>query len=271
MAVTLKSPPDRQLMAVDGLTLEYRDLPARHRNRPTLVLLHEGLGCLALWRHFPDDLATATGCRTVAWSRAGYGNSDAYPQCRTDDYLHHEAYTALPPVLAALHIERPLLIGHSDGASIALLFAARFPEQTAGVVAMAPHEFVEEETLAGIRSTVQAWRETDLPKRLARYHRQPERVFREWSETWLSPSFRHWNITDVLSSIRCPVLALQGENDPYATLRQIEVIAERVPETHLLCLPHCGHAPHQDQTAAVLRILTEWINARDPEAWHPHS
>jgi len=245
---------------VNGLKLEYRDFPPTAEGRPTLLLLHEGLGCVSMWRHFPEKLAAATGCRLIVWSRAGYGGSEAYPEARTPRYMHREGEEILPAFLAALGIERPLLIGHSDGGSIALIFAGAFPEVPLGIAIMAPHEFVEEVTLAGIRMAKTAWETTDLPKKLARYHHeQTERVFGDWNDTWLSPAYRDWNIEEYLPKIRCPVLAIQGEDDEYATMRQIDVIAEQVPGTQLLKLPQCGHSPHRDQEAAVLEALAAFI------------
>lgn len=247
-------------LVVNGLRLECRDIPAAMAGRPELVLLHEGLGCVAMWRDFPEKLAAATGCRVIVGSRAGYGGSEAYPEARTPRYLHREAEEALPALLAALHVERPVIIGHSDGGSITLIFAGAFPEVPLGIVVMAPHEFVEAETLAGIRRARSAWESTDLPKKLARYHHaQTERVFRDWSDCWLSPLFRDWNIEDYLPKIRCPVLAIQGVDDEYATLRQIDAIAERVPGTRLLKLDRCGHDPQRDQEAAVLGALVEFV------------
>lgn len=248
-----------QHLTVDGLRLETRDLPACAEGRPVLVLLHEGLGCAALWRAFPAKLAAATGCRVIAGSRAGYGASEPHAEPRTPRYLHREAEEALPAFLAALGIRRPVLIGHSDGGSIALLFAAAFPEVPLGIAVMAPHEFIEAETLAGLRAARKAWATTDWPRKLARYHADAPRVFREWNDLWLSAPFRDWNIEACLRDIHCPVLAIQGEDDEYATLRQIEVIAEQVPGTQLLKLPRCGHAPHQDQEAEVLAVLAAFV------------
>lgn len=246
-------------LVVQGLTLEYRDYPAAAEGRPTLLLLHEGLGCVAMWRHFPEKLAEATACRVVVWSRAGYGGSEPNPAPLSPDYMHREGEDALPALLAALGIARPLLIGHSDGASIALIFAGAFPEVPLGVAVMAPHEFVEEETLAGIRAAREIWSATDWPKKLARYHQDAPRVFGEWNDAWLAPAFRDWNIEAYLAKICCPVLAIQGEDDEYATMRQIEVIAERVPGTQLLKLPQCGHSPQRDQEAAVLDALAAFV------------
>lgn len=245
---------------VGGLRIEYLDLPAAAPGRPALVLLHEGLGCAAMWRSFPQHLAAATGCRVVAGSRAGYGASDPPPEPRTPRYMHREAEEALPAFLAALGIARPVLIGHSDGGSIALLFAAAFPEVPLGIAVMAPHEFIEAETLAGLRAAREAWATTDWPRKLARHHADAPRVFREWNDTWLSPAFRDWNIEACLRDIRCPVLAIQGEDDEYATLRQVEVIAGKVPGARLLKLPRCGHAPFKDQEAQVLAALVEFVN-----------
>lgn len=247
-------------LVVNGLRLEYRDYPATVAGRPELLLLHEGLGCVAMWRHFPEKLAAATGCRVIVWSRAGYGGSQAYAEPRTTRYMHREAEEALPALLAELKIERPLLIGHSDGGSIALIFAGAFPGVPRGIAVLAPHEFVEEETLAGIREARTAWQTTDLPQKLARYHHaQTERVFSDWNDCWLSPPFRDWNIEEYLPRIRCPVLAIQGEDDEYATLRQIDAIAEQVPGTQLLKLANCGHTPQRDQEAAVLEALTAFV------------
>ncbi len=246
-------------ITVQGLRLEYRDYPAQRENLPTLLLLHEGLGCVGMWRHFPEKLAAATGCRLIVWSRAGYGGSQAYPEARTARYMHREAEEALPALLAELHIEHPVLVGHSDGGSIALLFAAAFPEVPLGIAVMAPHEFVEAETLAGILAAKTAWTASDWPQKLARYHADAPRVFSDWNATWLSAEFRDWNIESCLPRIRCPVLAIQGEDDEYATMRQIDTIAAAVPGTRLLKLPNCGHSPQRDQESAVLAALSEFV------------
>ena len=248
-------------LTVDGLRVEYRDLPAAVAGRPVLVLLHEGLGSASMWGRFPERLAAATGCRVIVGSRAGYGHSEPYPEPRTARYQHREGEEALPAFLAALGVVRPVVIGHSDGGTMALLYAAAHPDAPLGIALMAPHEFIEEETLAGIRAAGEAWRTTEWPTRLARHHADAARVFREWHDVWLSPEYRHWNIEDRLPLITCPVLAIQGVDDEYASLRQIEVIADRVPGTRLLALPSCGHAPHRDQEAAVLAALAEFINS----------
>jgi pimeloyl-ACP methyl ester carboxylesterase len=175
--------------------------------------------------------------------------------------MHREALEALPALIDALQIERPILFGHSDGGSIALIFAGAFPQLPRGVIVMAPHEFVEEETLAGIRAAKTAWTSSDWPQKLARYHQDAERVFSDWNDTWLSPAFRDWNIEEYLPAIGCPVLAIQGEDDEYATMRQIDVIAQAVPKTELLKLPACGHSPQRDQPARVLIAMTEFVRS----------
>ena len=246
-------------LEVGGRRLEYVEFPAHRPGSPVILLLHEGLGCVAMWRHFPERVAAVTGCRTIAWSRAGYGHSSPHPAPRTPRYMHDEALAALPALLGELGVERPLLFGHSDGGIIALIFAGAFPEVPLGVIVMAPHEFVEEETLAGIRAAREAWTETDLAQKLARYHHDAGRVFRDWNDTWLSADFRDWNIEEYLPQIRCPVLAIQGVADEYATMRQIEVIGERVAGTALLKLPACGHSPHRDQPAAVLGAVDAFV------------
>lgn len=246
-------------VTVKGLKLEYRDFPATVENRPPLLLLHEGLGSVTMWRHFPEKLAARTGCRVIVWSRAGYGGSEPYAEARTPRYMHREGEEMLPAFIAALGIDKPVLVGHSDGGSIALIFSGAYPEVPLGIAVMAPHEFVEEETLAGIRAARKVWDETDWPHKLGRYHRDPQRVFSDWNDCWLSPPFRDWNIEDYLPKIRCPVLAIQGEDDEYATMRQIEVIADAIPGTQLLKLAHCGHSPQRDQESAVLEALDAFI------------
>jgi pimeloyl-ACP methyl ester carboxylesterase len=246
-------------LVIAGMRLEYVDHPARTAGLPTILMLHEGLGCVAMWRHFPQQVAMITGCRVIAWSRAGYGHSQPYAKARTARYMHREALEQLPALLAELQVTRPLLFGHSDGASIALIFAGAFPDVPLGVIAMAPHEFVEEKTLTGITAAKAAWTATDLPHKLARHHADAPRVFAKWNDCWLAPDFAAWNIEEYLPVIRCPVLAIQGEDDEYATMRQIDVIAEQVPDTMLLKLSECGHSPHRDQPEVVLWAVDTFV------------
>ncbi|HQC78960.1 MAG TPA: alpha/beta hydrolase [Accumulibacter sp.] len=249
-------------VTIDGATLEYDDLPARHGGRPSLVFLHEGLGSVAMWRDFPARVAAATGCRVFQWSRQGHGWSSPLPAPRTPRYLHEEA-ERLPTLLAALAIEQPLLIGHSDGGSIALLHAAAFPEQVAGAVVLAPHEFVEDKALDGIRRAGISYASGDWRQKLGRHHRDPDAVFHAWHDVWLAPAYRTWDITACLPSIRCPVLAIQGEDDEYATMRQIECIADGAAEVELLKLANCGHSPHRDQPEAVCEAIVRFLARLD--------
>ncbi len=248
-----------------GRSLEYQLIPAHQIDRPTLVFLHEGLGSVAMWRDFPARVAQLTGCRTLIWSRTGYGQSSPLPAPRTARYMHEEALDVMPALFARLGIERPVLIGHSDGGSIALIHAGAYPERVAGLVVLAPHEFVEEKALAGIRQAGELYAASDWRERLGRYHRDPDAVFRAWHDTWLSPAFRDWNIEEYLPAIRCPVLAIQGEDDEYATMRQIEAIAEAAPggagggDIDLLRLADCRHTPQRDQTDAVLAAIAAFL------------
>jgi pimeloyl-ACP methyl ester carboxylesterase len=255
--------PGAFTVAVNGLRLEGRDLPARQPGRPTLVLLHEGLGCAGAWRKFPDALALSTGCRVVAWSRAGYGGSDPYGSPRTARYLHEEAETALPATLDALGVSAPVLVGHSDGASIALLYAGGPRARSVrGVAALAPHTWVEDVTLRGVRAARAAWDApgSTLAGRLAKWHADPARVYLDWADTWLRDDFRGWDIREALPRVTAPVLGIQGEQDEFGSMRQLEALRERVPGgATLLKLPRCGHSPHKDAEGAVLRALTDWV------------
>lgn len=248
------------LIDIGGQNLEYVHLPACQPGRPPLVFLHEGLGSVGMWRNFPAQVAQATGCSALVWSRLGYGQSDPLPGRRTPAYLHEEALLRLPALLRALGVDRPILIGHSDGGSIALIHAAGYAPHLAGVVVLAPHEFVEEKALAGIRHAGEVYAKTDWPLRLGRFHRAPDAVFRAWHDTWLAPEFRAWDITDCLPRITCPLLAIQGKDDEYATMRQIECIAERAPDVELLELAACRHSPHRDQPQAVIAAISRFVD-----------
>ena len=253
-------------LVVEGRTrqIEYEWINAGRASAPLVVFLHEGLGSLAMWRDYPRQLCTAAGTRGLVFSRAGYGQSTrrAADEKWPVDFMHRQAYNVLPALFAHLEItERVWLFGHSDGGSIALLFAAAFPERVAGVIAVAPHIFVEDVSIRSIEAARTLYRTTDLRERLARYHADPDSAFWGWNDIWLDPAFRTWNIEDRLANIRCPLLAVQGEDDEYGTMAQIEGIARRVPRAQLLKLPACGHSPHRDQpqllTAAVVSFLRE--------------
>lgn len=228
---------------------------------PVLVFLHEGLGTIRGWRDVPDHLAATTGRPALVYERTGYGGSGPVALPRPLDYLAREAEDVLPRLLDHLGIARALPIGHSDGGSIALLFAASFPERCVAAVTEAAHVFVEEISLAGIRAAVAAYETGDLKARLARQHGEnTEGAFRGWSDTWLSPNFRDWSIADRLPAIRCPVLVLQGAEDEYGTPAQVEAIARGVSgpaEPHLI--PACGHAPHHQAREITLGLIAEFV------------
>jgi len=237
---------------------------------PLMVFLHEGLGSVAMWRDFPRRLCDALGWRGLVYSRPGYGRSTPRPPGEQwgTDFLHRQARELLPALLACLGVDAaarpPWLVGHSDGGSIALLHAAHHPGQVAGVVAMAPHVFVEDVSIDSIRNARRAWLETDLPHRLARYHDDPDSAFWGWNQAWLNPPFRDWNVEAELDAIRCPVLAIQGVDDEYGTLAQIRGIARRVPGTRLLELAHCGHSPHRDQPERVIAEVAAFVERTPP-------
>jgi pimeloyl-ACP methyl ester carboxylesterase len=242
-----------------GGPVEHRIVPATRAGAPVIVFLHEGLGSARLWRDFPDELCARTGCGGLVHSRHGYGASAPPAAPRRADYLHVEARLGLPALLSALGIRRPILFGHSDGASIALIHAASGHE-VAGMVLEAPHVFVEEETLAGIRAAGEAWRGTDLPARLGRHHADAARVFADWHDTWLSPEFRGWNIEDLLPAIEAPALVIQGAGDEYGTAAQLEAIARQAGGgCETILLEDCGHAPHRDRREAVLDATTRFV------------
>jgi pimeloyl-ACP methyl ester carboxylesterase len=243
--------------------LEYAWIDAGHAGAPLVVFLHEGLGSVAMWRHFPEALCAAAGMRGLVFSRYGYGRSTPRPAVEKwpVDFMHVQAHVVLPALFARLGIDdAPWLFGHSDGASIALLYAAAFPARVAGLVAVAPHVFVEEVSVTSIERARVAYEATNMREKLARYHDDPDSAFRGWNGIWLDPAFRAWNIEQYLPRIRCPVLAVQGEDDEYGTMAQIDAIARLVPHARLLKLPGCGHSPHRDQPAAMTDAVVAFLN-----------
>ncbi|MFH2219363.1 MAG: alpha/beta hydrolase [Pseudomonadota bacterium] len=227
----------------------------------TLVFLHEGLGCIELWRDFPEVLCSATGCRGLVYERKGYGDSDVLSGPWTADYLIEEATVDLPGVLAACDIDDAVLIGHSDGGTIALIASATNGDAVRGIITEAAHIFVEDITLEGIRKAVEAFATTRLKEKLARYHKdRTETVFRRWAERWLSDEFRSWNINAYLPRITCPALIIQGEDDEYGTSAQLEGIARGVsgPVAAKL-IPDCGHIPHFQARDTVLKEMAQFV------------
>ncbi|MCW5623737.1 MAG: alpha/beta hydrolase [Burkholderiales bacterium] len=229
-------------------------------DRPTLVLLHEGLGSVALWKKFPDEVAAATGCPVLVYSRHGYGRSDRLIAPRAVDYMHHEALVVLPEVLDALDVADPVLVGHSDGGSIALIHAGSGIRPVCSVVALAPHVFVEDLTVTSIAQAKVAFETTDLPQKLGRYHDDVESTFRGWNDIWLHPDFRAWNIESYLPGITCPVLLIQGEDDQYGTRAQVDAIADQVSgPAEVLMLENCGHSPQVDRKEAVIAAVRKLV------------
>ncbi len=230
---------------------------------PTLVFLHEGLGSIGQWGSFPAQLCALTGLPGLVYERWGYGRSEGLTGPRPDDYLQQEAQNSLPEALAACGIvDPPILFGHSDGASIALLFAAFHPDQTQAVISEAAHVFVEEVCLAGIRMARTTYEQGDLQTGLRRHHGDnTEWMFRGWSEVWLQPGRRDWNMMAELSAIACPTLIIQGQDDEYGTRAQVDAIANGVAgPTEILWLPGCGHSPHHQAREAVLGVTGRFIN-----------
>jgi pimeloyl-ACP methyl ester carboxylesterase len=246
-----------------GHRLEYIDLPAHQIERPPLILLHEGLGSVSMWREFPAQLAAVTGCRTVAYSRYGFGRSSPRREPYNVRFMHDESLNVLPELRAKLRIERPVLIGHSTGASMSLIHAGAGNWEVAGVVVMAPLCFVEEFNLESIRNARTVFETTDMKQKLARYHDDAEAVFWGWNDIWLNPDFKTWSLEEYLPGIRCPVLGILGEDDEYSTRRQLDLIAHKAvnsPDVDLLYLADCRHSPHRDQPEVVLEAITHFID-----------
>ena len=231
----------------------------------TIVFLHEGLGSRAMWRDFPARLAGALGMQGLVYSRPGYGKSTprAAEERWEPDFMHRQAHEVLPAFLDALGITGKVsLYGHSDGGSIALLFAARFPRRVEKVIVAAPHIFVEDLSVESIERTRAAYLETDLRERLARYHEDVDSAFWGWNDIWLAPPFREWSIEAEIAAIEAPVLAIQGMDDEYGTMAQVDGIARLVERVELAKLAGCGHSPHRDQPEAVIRAAVDFSRSR---------
>jgi pimeloyl-ACP methyl ester carboxylesterase len=249
----------RSIELSSGCSVEIRVIESRDPALPWVVFLHEGLGSVSLWRDFPDRVAEATGLGALIYSRHGYGQSSALTQPRQPDYMHREALDVLPVLLRELEISKPVFFGHSDGASIALIHAGA-GHPVAGLIAEAPHVFVEDISLRGAAQAAHVYRTTDLPARLARHHRDADKTFWGWHDIWTSASFRDWNIESYLPSITCPTLLIQGEQDEYGSIAQIDAIADKTKGTtskHLL--PNCGHSPHREQADVTLELAIEFL------------
>ena len=249
-----------EYIEVAGHRLEYywTRLPAA--GETVLVFLHEGLGSASLWRDFPAAVASATGYPALVYSRYGYGGSDIFGEPRGVDYMHHEALEVLPALRAAFGIDDAVLVGHSDGASIALIHAGARQWPVRALALEAAHVFVEDESIAGIEAAKVAYQSTDLPQRLGRHHTEPDKTFFGWNDIWLDPAFRAWNIEEYLAAIDCPTLVIQGEDDEFGTIAQVAAIRDQATgrvETRVL--DACGHSPHRDQPNQTLDAIAGFL------------
>ena len=255
-------------IVADGKRLEASAFGPPPDAAPTLVLLHEGLGCVALWRDFPEKLAAATGLGVFVTSRAGYGRSDSIALPRPLDYMTREARFSLPVVLGAIGFKRGALVGHSDGASIAAIYAGEHDdERVKGLVLMAPHLFAEESGLASIADAKRAYESGDLKPKLAKYHAHVDAAFLGWNGAWLDPAFTAWNIEPFVERWRTPALVIQGVDDQYGTLAQVRAIERRAPtRVTSLILENCKHSPQFEQPQATLDAIAEFCKLRLQEA-----
>ena len=255
--------PNEGIAWADGRELEFHRYAASKDGLPPIVMLHEGLGSVTTWRDFPAVLAERTGAEVVVYSRYGYGNSTRRREPFGVDYMHKAALEELPGFLASMKIEKPILFGHSDGASIALIHAGAHPENVEGVIVEAPHVFTEQisvDSIATIRKVYDA--SDDLKNRLGRHHADPDVSFKGWNEVWQLPAFLDWNIEEYLPNIICPTLVIQGAGDEYGTLEQVDRIERGVGGNfEKLILEACGHAPHRDQADAVLAAVARYVEA----------
>ena len=254
--MTSAAPAKPGFLDIEGVKLESIRCGPPPDVAPTIVLLHEGLGCAALWRDLPQKLAAATGCGVVAYSRAGYGRSDPIALPRPLDYMTREAVDVLPRVLDALRVENVVLIGHSDGASIAAIYAGALDDpRLRGIALIAPHFFTEPEGLSAIRAAERAYRQGDLRARLAKYHADVDGAFHGWNRAWLDPDFARWNIAECIDKWRVSALVVQGDADPFGTLKQVEVVRARRPQVEALILAGVGHAPQFERPEETLAAL----------------
>lgn len=279
MAVALANMGGMKHIDIDGVMLEVAHIaapPGADATLAPLVFLHEGLGSVAMWRDWPASLCAATGRAGWVYSRQGYGRSSPVPDVRgaprqhpdgtrsgrlLPDYMHREALQVLPRLLARLQVQRPVLVGHSDGGTITLLHAARHP--VAACVVMAPHVMVEDVSIQSIDAARRAYEGGDLRQRVARYHADVDCAFWQWNDVWLSEAFRGFDIRGEIGGITAPLLAIQGVDDPYGTMAQIDDIARAVPQARLLKLADCGHSPHRDQPQQVNAAVAVFLQAAD--------
>ncbi len=248
-----------------SIRIEYQWVGSTDIGQPLIVFLHEGLGSVAMWKDFPKQLCEAANCRGLVYSRPGYGQSTprSADEAWQPDFMHRQAFEVLPALLKVLNIDtdvqKPWLFGHSDGGSIALLFAARYPSNTSGIIVLAPHILVENISINSIEQAKLAYETTDLRSKLERFHDNVDSTFWGWNDIWLNPAFRHWNLTQAIKTITSPLLAVQGLDDEYGTLEQIHGIKRVLAHTQLLELPDCGHSPHRDQPDALIEACNAFV------------
>ena len=251
----------KNLVTIADGRIEYSFYEVKRPAAPTIVMLHEGLGALSLWRDLPRKLSNLVNCSVFVYSRHGYGQSDFINSKFNVKYMHKEALKILPKILNHFDISNPILYGHSDGASIALIHASLADTEIMGLILEAPHVFVEEISLDGLKGAKKAFEHGGLKAGLAKHHREPEMIFRCWNNIWLSPEFLTWNIVSCLSNIQCPALLIQGETDAYGTLSQLDTIEKNVSG---ICekkiLPNIGHSPHRENPKLVLRSIQQFIS-----------
>jgi pimeloyl-ACP methyl ester carboxylesterase len=253
-------------LPVQGHRLEVLRIVASEAKGPELVFLHEGLGSISHWKDFPERVAEATGSSVTVYSRYGCGNSDPLAEPRSVRYMHEEGLSALPDLLSRLKIHNPILVGHSDGASIALIYAGahtavEMTERVRGLVLLAPHVFVEDLSVQSIAEAKVAFQTTNLPQKLARHHRDAERTFWAWNDIWLHPDFRNWNIEEYLPRVTCPILVIQGLDDQYGTMAQVQAIQQQSgAPVQVLALPDCRHSPQRDQPEVTLEAISKFVS-----------
>ncbi len=248
---------------MQGRELEVQRLGGAHPSKPVIVFLHEGLGSISMWREFPERVVARACCSAIVYSRYGYGNSEVFHGERQVDYMHQEALLVLPELLRKLAVNNPILLGHSDGGSIALIYAGTrvSKESPKALILLAPHVFVEDLTVQSIAAAKTAFETTDLAEKLARHHKDPAATFWGWNRIWLHPEFRNWDIEEFLPRIICPVLAIQGVQDEYGTFAQLDSIERLVPRgVERVKLENCRHSPHRDQKDRVVEAIGTFVD-----------
>src|SRR6202166_1334371 len=249
-------------LRINAADLEYRMIGPSSGDAPTIVMLHEGLGSAALWGDFPDKLQAATGAGVFVYSRAGYGASTPAKLPRPLDYMHVEAVEVLPKLLDAIGFRRGLLVGHSDGASIAAIYAGSHQDhRIEGIALIAPHFIVEDVSVASIAEIKKSYETTNLKEKLARWHKDVDNAFYGWNGAWLDPAFRNWDISEFLAYIRVPIAIVQGVDDVYGTMRQVEIAQEECYcPVDVTVIPGAGHQPHREAPEATLHAISEFAD-----------